>query len=352
MIFSRPLPRSLSRHSFTFALAALGLLLAPLAAHAAARAKPTRPAEVENSAAFKGAIAIDAATGQVLLEDRADYSGPMASMTKLMTFAVLQDKLDKGTLKLDTPVRITKEDSDERGTQVFLDARETFPVEELMYAMMIQSANDAAYALARFSAGSVSAFVEQMNAKARELGMTHTTFRTPNGYPPASRKLAEADTTTPRDYAILSRHLVLNTSVLKYSSIRNRDFAPERPQGVFKMVNHNSLLGRADGVDGLKTGYTEAAGYCTSVTALRNNHRVIVVIMGSLGPGGQIDKGKLRDLKAIEWLNKAFAAIPATSPAFVPKSPAAIPVISASKPEPTKAPDDPLSIKVNIPKKK
>lgn len=300
-------------------LIATAVALAPLAA-AAAKSKSTRPAETDQATAYKGAIVTDAATGAVLYEDRADYEGPPASMTKLMTFAVLHDKLVAGSLSLAAPVRIMNEDNI-GGTQVFLDPRETFPVEELIYAMMIQSANDASRALARFSAGSVPAFVELMNAKARQLGMTHTTFRTPHGLPPSSRRLADTDLTTPRDYAILCRHLVVNTTVLKYASVKNRDFGPSRAKGPMKMENHNKLLGKVNGVDGLKTGFTAAASYCISLTAERNGRRIIVVIMGSLGPGGLIDKGKARDLKAVELIERGFAALPVGGPSFAPAHP-------------------------------
>jgi D-alanyl-D-alanine carboxypeptidase (penicillin-binding protein 5/6) len=282
---------------------------------------------------YAGAIVTDAASGQVLEEEHADVSNPPASMTKLMTFAVLSDKLASGALTLQTPVKITAEDAKMGGTQVYLDPRETFSVEELVYAMMIQSANDAAHALARTAAGSVDAFVGLMNAKARDLGMAHTVFRTPHGLPPADRRKADGDLTTPRDYALLCRHLVLNTDVLKYSSVRLRDFGAARPQGPQHMKNHNNLLGKVEGVDGLKTGYTEGAGYCLSATAARNGRRVIVVIMGAFGPGGQKDLGKFRDLKAIELIERGFAALPALSkpkapavsdPVQVPAKPAAV----------------------------
>jgi D-alanyl-D-alanine carboxypeptidase (penicillin-binding protein 5/6) len=166
-----------------------------------------------------------------------------------------------------------------------------------------------------------------MNAKASELGMTNTKFRTPHGLPPGNRKVADGDLTTPRDYTLLCRHLILRTNVLKYSAVQKRDFAAERPKGAFKMENHNKLLGKVAGVDGLKTGFTDAAGYCTSITAERNGRRVIVVVMGSLGPGGQRDLGKTRDLKAIELLERGFAALPAV----------ATPLPTAPKPAPTLA---------------
>jgi D-alanyl-D-alanine carboxypeptidase len=296
----------------------------PLAAALSLLSGLTAPAAAKSShPAYAGAIVTDAASGQVLFEDRADVQNPPASMAKLMTFAVLHDKIMGGTLTLQTPVKIAVEDARMGGTQVYLDPRETFPVEELIYAMMIQSANDAAHALARTAAGSVEAFVALMNAKARELGMTHTVFRTPHGLPPADRRIADGDLTTPRDYALLCRHLLLNTDVLKYSSVRTRDFGAGRPQGPQHMRNHNNLLGKVAGVDGLKTGYTEGAGYCLSATAERVGRRVIVVVMGSFGPNGQKDLGRARDLKAVELIERGFAAQPAAFAAAKTNPPAA-----------------------------
>ena len=281
--------------------------------------KPVTPA----GAAYLGAIVTDAENGQVVFEDNADVVSPPASMAKLMTFAVLHDQLASGALKLESPVTINAADSKMGGTQVYLDPRETFPVEELIYAMMIQSANDAAHALARTAAGSVEAFVELMNAKARALGMTNTTFRTPHGLPPSSRRVGDGDLTTPRDFAKLCHYLIQNTDVLKYTSVRERDFGTRRPQGPQHMRNHNNLLGKVAGVDGLKTGYTFGAGYCLSATAARNGRRVIVVIMGSFGPNGQIDKGKTRDLKAIDLIARGFAALPVRTTIKTAAAPAA-----------------------------
>ncbi|MBA4136871.1 MAG: D-alanyl-D-alanine carboxypeptidase [Opitutus sp.] len=298
----------------------------------------------KSTGSFTGAVAIDAATGQVLAEESADTQNPPASMTKLMTFAVLHDALAAGTLTLQTPVQIDVADSRMGGTQVFLDPRETFTVEELLYAMMIQSANDAAHALARAAAGSVPAFVERMNAKAHALGMNATTFRTPHGLPPPSRRVSEGDLSTSRDFALLCRHLIRQTDVLKYTAIRERPFGPARTQGLLQMRNHNNLLGKVAGVDGLKTGYTAAAGYCLSATAERNGRRVIAVVMGALGPGRTVDKGRFRDLKAIEFLDRGFAAL-AQSPAsevggaLRPDSAAANPTSGRKAPSPISATD-------------
>lgn len=316
---------------------------------------------------YTGAITIDAATGAVLFEDNADGQNPPASMTKLMTFAVLHDKLADASLTLQTPVRITDQDAGLGGTQVYLDPRETFPVEELIYAMMIQSANDASHALARAAAGSAPAFVALMNAKAQSLGMTRTTFRTPHGLPPSSRRDADGDLSTPRDFALLCRHLLQNTDVLKYTSVRDRDFGTARAKGPTKMRNHNNLLGKIPGVDGLKTGYTKSAGFCLSATAERNGRRVITVIMGSFGPGKTIDRGRARDLKAVELIEQGFAVLPASapvvkadttsakpSPAAAPARPEAIPTVKTDKnTEQSSTPAEPMfKFRVIPPEKK
>jgi D-alanyl-D-alanine carboxypeptidase (penicillin-binding protein 5/6) len=247
---------------------------------------------------------VDATSGRVLFEDHADEVSPPASMTKLMTFAVLDDRIRSGAFTLQTPITATAADARvgmlKDSTSVWLKTGETFPVEELIYAMMIQSANDAAYTLAHASAGSVPAFVEWMNAKARALGMNHTTFRSPNGLPPPSRRIADGDLTTPRDFAILCRYLLLRTDILKYTSVRSRAFGAGRRFPPTMMTNHNHLLGRIAGVDGLKTGFTSGAGFCLSATALRNGHRIIAVMMDS--PDSQS-----RDLKIAQLIERGFA---------------------------------------------
>jgi D-alanyl-D-alanine carboxypeptidase (penicillin-binding protein 5/6) len=295
------------------------------ASAASARAEPS----------YKGAIATDASTGAVLFERNADAVSPPASMTKLMTYAVLCDQIRGGALALDTPVTVTSEDAKvgmyKDSTAVWLRRGEVFPVEELVYAMFIQSANDAAYALAHKSAGTVAAFVVMMNAKARELGMLHSTFRTPHGFPPPSRRIADGDLTTPRDYAILCRYLLLHTDVLRYTSVKTRTFgAGVRLQPVL-MTNHNHLLGKTPGVDGLKTGFTSGAGFCLSATAQRDGRRIILVMMDS-------PDQRTRDLNAQELITQAFASLPlgakpfeaAASGAARPEAPSPAPAAGAA----------------------
>ncbi len=288
------------------------LILACAAAAALALASPAR-----SLPAYKGAISTDAATGAVLYESNADAVSPPASMTKLMTYAVLDEDLRAGKLALDTPVTVTHEDArvalQPKSTAVWLRQGEVFPVEELLYAMFIQSANDAAYALAHKDGGSVAAFVARMNIKAREIGMLHSTFRTPNGYPPPSRRIADGDLTTPRDFALLCRYLLLHTDVLKYASVKARAFGAGIRLQPVQMTNHNHLLGKIPGVDGLKTGFTDGAGFCLAATAQRNGRRIIVVMMDS-------PDSKTRDLNVEELISQAFLRLPVAEAPFAPQA--------------------------------
>ena len=288
------LPRMISRLR---ALVVLGLAAFGLIAAAA-------PANAD----YKGVIVMDAASGSVLFEDRADVVTPPASVTNLMTFLLVADRLADGSLKLETPVTVALEDAQMGGTQVWLEKGEVFTVDELLYALMIQSANDVASSLSRIVAGSREAFVAKMNERARGLGMTNTTFRTPHGLPPANRNVQQGDLTSPRDLALLSRELLLKTDILRYTSTKQHVFGAEggkRAEPVI-MRNHNGLLGKVTGVDGLKTGFTNSAGFCLASTAQRDGRRIIVVMMGS-------SASKSRDLQVAALIEKYFPQIPAGS---------------------------------------
>lgn len=297
---------------------------------------------------YKGAIVIEAQTGDVLFEDNADYVGPPASVTKLMSFLVVTDAIRNGRLTLRTPVTTTAADSRIGGTQVWLKEGEVFEVGELLRAMMVQSANDAAHALAHAAAGSREAFVAAMNARAQDLGMTHTIWRTPHGLPPSSRRIEESDVTSPRDLAKLSRALINQTDILRYTSIERAPFGEgKRPQPVM-MDNHNNLLGKVRGVDGLKTGFTRSAGFCLAATAERDGRRLIAVIMGS-------PSSKERDVKMAELLENTFAKLPplrtesprATEPATIVISPAPLPTPAASAPQ--QPSDEPPTVRFKLP---
>jgi len=304
-----------------FRLAPLRRFLPPAFALAFAFLLAGPPAAARPGPAYKGAIMIDAASGRILFEDHADTISPPASMTKLMTFAVLDDRIRAGALSLQTRVAVVPADTRTSPSIIGLRPREVFPMVELVYAMMLPSANDAALAVGRTVGGSVPAFVGMMNAKARALGMTRTTFRSPNGLPPPSRRIADGDLTTPRDFALLCRYLILHTDILRYTSVRTRLFGVNFRFPPTPMTNHNHLLGKIEGVDGLKTGFTDSAGSCLAATAERQGHRVIVVMMDS-------PDSRSRDLKVAELIERGFVAetfAPPTmgQPAGAPGRPAA-----------------------------
>lgn len=252
---------------------------------------------------YVGAIAVDARTGAVLFEDNADRPAYPASMLKLMDMFILLDRIQQGSLRLDETVRVTKEAAAMGGSQVWLGPRESFSVEDLMYALMIQSANDAAVALAIHVAGSKEAWVADMNAKARQLGLSRVThFQSPHGLPPG--KGQRPDITTPRDFAKLCQALLAaHPEVLKYTSQTVRMFR-ENTAKPLEMRNHNPLLGGFRGgipeCDGLKTGYFGDAGYSVALTGAKDGARAIVVMMGCA------DK-KVRDAKGAELLRMALA---------------------------------------------
>jgi D-alanyl-D-alanine carboxypeptidase (penicillin-binding protein 5/6) len=161
------------------------------------------------------------------------------------------------------------------GSQVFLKEGEAFTLEELMKAMLIASANDAAYAIAEFIAGSKDKCVDLMNEKAKALGMNDTEFRSVHGLPPS--KGEEEDLTSPQDLGTLARHLLKHRKLLEWTSARSEPF---RDSSLI-MVNHNKLLGRMSSIDGLKTGFYRKSGYNIVATARKGDFRLIVVVMGS-----------------------------------------------------------------------
>jgi D-alanyl-D-alanine carboxypeptidase (penicillin-binding protein 5/6) len=261
---------------------------------------------------YIGAIAIDAATGKVLFEDQADAKGYPASMLKLMDLLIIQEKLEAKQLSLQDQVPVSAKAAKTGGSQVWLAEKESFTLEEMLYALMIQSANDAAVAIAEKVGGTTEGFVELMNKRARDLGMSATVFHSVHGLPPSAGQ--ENDTTTPRDFSRLGAELLKHPDILRYTSARERPFRPNVAGKTVIMRTHNHVLGSVEGCDGLKTGYTASAGYSISITAARNGQRVIVVVMGS-------QDLKTRDAKAKGILAKAFAQI---SAAGAPSAPAAV----------------------------
>ena len=249
---------------------------------------------------YLGAIVVDASTGKVLFEDQADAKGYPASILKLMDLLIILEKIEQRQLSLQDQVPVSAKAAKTGGSQVWLAEKESFTLEEMLYALMVQSANDAAVALAEKVAGSTDGFVELMNKRAKQLGMNSTVFHSVHGLPPAAGQ--EHDVTTARDFSLLCRELLKHKDTLRYTSTRERPFRPNVANKTVIMRTHNHLLGHVEGCDGLKTGYIAQAGFSIAVTASRNGQRVIVVVLDSA------DR-KVRDAKAAELVAKGFAAL-------------------------------------------
>lgn len=242
---------------------------------------------------YLGAIVVDADTGDVLFEDHADEQGYPASVIKLMDLLVILEQIDAGAVNLTDMATVTAEASTMGGSQVYLKEHEVFSIDDLLYALMVQSGNDAAVALAIQVAGTKEGFVEMMTERAKALGMNSTSIHSCHGLPPAAGQ--EPDLSTARDIATLCRELLNHKDTLRYTSTVERGFRND----TFIMRNHNPLLASFEGCDGFKTGFFTKAGYSMAVTAQRKGQRVIAVIMGS------VDR-KVRNAKGAELLSKGF----------------------------------------------
>lgn len=280
-------------------LITLSILMLPLLLLSAANA-----VEIKCRTPYLGAIVVDAATGKVLFEDNADAKGYPASVTKLMVLLVILDAVDSRHLTLDEPVTVTAESAKIGGSQVYLKEGEVFSVDELLYALIVQSANDAATALAIHYAGSKDAFVGLMNRRAREIGMTSTVFHSVHGLPPGRKQ--KPDVSTARDLAALSRELLKKPKALKYTATRERAFRTDAPEP-FIMRSHNPLLKSVNGCDGLKTGFFQAAGWSISATASKSDRRAVAVVLGAT-------EQRTRDARAKKLLTEGLMELVTSAP--------------------------------------
>ena len=249
---------------------------------------------------------MDARTGKILYEDHATNHAYPASVTKLMTLLLVLEEIDSGKISLNEKVTITREGMRVGGSQAYLDVRESglYSVDDLLKALMIHSANDAAAVLAIRVAGTQDAFVEKMNQKARQLGMNSTTYHSVHGLPPSDG--SQPDISTPYDIALLSLAVLRHPQTLGYTSNKLDYFppSPQRPEGPFMMATRNVLIKGGsdgyDGCDGLKTGYHARGGWSLSATAEKNGKRVIAIALGCP------DK-KSRNATVCSLLDKGFA---------------------------------------------
>lgn len=223
----------------------------------------------------KGAILIDGTTGTVLAEHNAHQALPPASVTKVMTMLLVMEALDSGRIGWDDPVTASEAAAGKGGSQIYLKVGETMTVTELLKSVAVSSANDAACALAEYVAGSEAAFVEQMNVRAKELGMESTHFVNCTGLdddPEAKKHLTSA-----YDIALMSRELLMHhPDIQKFTTI----WMDTVRDGTFGLANTNKLVRFYPGCIGLKTGYTSGSGFSLSAAAQRDGMTLIAVVLG------------------------------------------------------------------------
>lgn len=237
-------------------------------------------------------VIMEYSTGKILYEKNANQKLAPASMTKIMTMLLTMEAIDEGKLSMDDSIVISKTAADMGGSQMFLEEHSSVKVKELLKGIAIASANDAAVALAEKVGGSVDNFVNMMNEKATTLGLTNTTFKNPHGLD------EEGHLSTAHDMAVMARSLIGYKDILNYTSTYEDYF--NKPDGSRTwLVNTNKLVRFYKGVDGLKTGYTEGAGYCLTATAKKNDIRFITVVMGE-------PTSDQRSLDTSNLLNYAF----------------------------------------------
>lgn len=225
-------------------------------------------AEFESTAG--SAILIEASTGQVLYEKNSEVSMPPASITKVMTLLLGFEAISKGAAKWDDLVSISEKAWKMEGSKMFLQVGTKVSYRDIISGISIDSANDGCIALAEHLYGSESAFVSVMNQRAKEIGMTNSTFKNSTGLPEEGHRL------TAKDIATLSRYLIQN-----YPEILEIESQTEFTFNNIRQFNRNPLLGVFEGADGLKTGWTEEAGYCLAATAKQNDIRLIAVILNT-----------------------------------------------------------------------
>ncbi|MFZ5426932.1 MAG: D-alanyl-D-alanine carboxypeptidase family protein [Thermodesulfobacteriota bacterium] len=247
---------------------------------AEAPAKPAAPVLPDSykgdfGVSTKAAMVMDNESGKVLFAQEADQPIAPASLTKVLTLYLINERLENGSLKLDDMIPVSQEASHAGGSNMRLKTGETVRLEDLIKGIAVASANDGCVAVAEYlGGGSIQPFVDEMNRKAQELGMSSSRFFNPNGLP------AEGQVTTARDMALLAR-----AYLKRFPESLSIHSMTEFTHNNRVRHNSNTLLGRVDGVDGLKTGFVCASGFNIVVTAKRGETRLVAVVLGARNRG-------------------------------------------------------------------
>ena len=298
----------MKKPAYTLVLCLLLVLLTMLRSYAAAAdALPhITPAGTDTlDVPCAAAVLIDEDSGTVLYEKNADQQRPIASITKVMTLLLTFEALSAGRIALTDTVPVSEHAYHMGGSQIWLEPGEQMTLDDMLKAICISSANDAAVAVAEFVGGSEPAFVQQMNTRAAELGLTNTHFENSCGLD------AEGHLSTARDVAMMSREILLrHAEVRNYCSI----WMDTLRGGATQLVNTNKMLKTYNGITGLKTGTTNGAGCCLSASASRDGLGLIAVVLGA---GNSNDRfAAARAL--LDWGYANLAAVNITPPELEP----------------------------------
>jgi len=240
----------------------------------------------------KNGVLMDASTGTILYEKNKDEKVAVASMTKMVSQIIILENIESGNLSWDEVVTASSNASGMGGSQIYLETGEKMTVRELMKGITMASANDATVAMAERIAGTEENFVKLMNQKVKELGLKNTNFVNSTGLD------EDNHFSSAYDMALIAKELLSHEQILEFSSLYE-DYLRENTQNKFWLVNTNKLVRFYEGADGLKTGFTDNAGYCMAVTAKRDNMRLIAIVLGE-------KTGKVRNAETTQLLDYGF----------------------------------------------
>ena len=241
-------------------------------------------------------ILIEANTGKIIYEKNKDKRVAVASMTKMVAQIIILEQVEAGKIKWSDVVTVSKNAEEMGGSQIYIQQGEKITIEDLMKGISMASGNDATVQMAEVIAGSESKFVEMMNNKVKQLGLKNTQFKNCTGLD------EEGHYSSSYDMAMIAKELVVNhPEILRFSSMYE-DYLREDTDNKFWLVNTNKLVRFYEGADGLKTGHTDAAGYCLAATAKRNDLRLIGVVLG-------VPSGKVRNTQTMNLLDYGFNSV-------------------------------------------
>ena len=238
-------------------------------------------------------ILIEASSGKIIFEKDKDKEVSVASLTKMVAQIIVLEEVEKGNIKWSDIVTVSKNAANMGGSQIYLSEGEKISVEDLMKGISVASGNDATVAISEYISGSEEKFVKRMNKKVKELGLKHTHFVNCTGLD------EKGHFSSAYDMVMIAKELVTNhPEILKFSSIYE-DYLRENTSNKFWLVNTNKLISQYSGTDGLKTGHTDDAGYCLAATTMRNNLRLIGIVLGE-------KDSKIRNSETIDLLDYGF----------------------------------------------